>query len=116
MSRATLSGARPRVSQSLRLSASAADAEQPPPILVAGADSAQRAAVVHELTHTLPDGACFEEAAAFWEVLARSHECRMVVFSGDLEDGTAEEFMKTLGQRHPELPAVSLKTAPLSAA
>jgi DNA-binding NtrC family response regulator len=114
MSRTALADQGLPVSQSLRLSGGAG--EQASPILVAGADSAQRAAVLHELTHTLPDGTCFEEASAFWEVLARSPECRMVIFSGDLEDGTAEEFMQTLGQRHPELPAVSLKTAPPFAA
>jgi DNA-binding NtrC family response regulator len=114
MSRTALSDHGLAASQSLRLSSTAG--EHAPPILVAGADSAQRAAVLHELTHTLPEGTCFEEAGAFWEVLARSPDCRMVIFSGDLEDGSAEEFMQTLGQRHPELPAVSLKTAPLSAA
>ena len=115
MSSAAIADGRPRVSQSLRLSG-APGAEEAPPILVAGADPGQRAAVLHELAHTLPEGTCFEEASAFWEVLARSHECRMVVFSGDLEDGAAEEFMHTLGQRHPELPAVSLKAQPLSCA
>jgi hypothetical protein len=37
----------------------------------------------------------------------------MVIFSGDLDDGAAEEFMHTLGGRHPELPAVSLKAQAL---
>lgn len=73
-----------------------------------------RASVRHELANTLPEGTTFEEASVFWEVLARSPECRMVVFSGDLEDGSAESFMQTLAQRHPELPAVSLKTQPFS--
>jgi hypothetical protein len=112
MSRVALANGRPGVSQSLRLSA-AADARGVAPILVAGADPAQRAAVLHELTHTLPEGTSFEEASAFWEVLARSPECRMVIFSGDLDDGAAEEFMHTLGGRHPELPAVSLKAQAL---
>jgi hypothetical protein len=84
-----------------------------PPILVAGADMAQRAAVLDELTQRLPKDTRFEEASAFWEVLARAPECRMVIFSGDLEDGAAEALMQTLGQRRPELPAVSLKTASL---
>ena len=86
------------------------------PILVVGADSALRASVLHELAHTLPEGTSFEEASAFWEVLARSPECRMVIFSGDLEDGSAESFMQTLAQRRPGLPAVSLKTQPLPGA
>jgi DNA-binding NtrC family response regulator len=97
-----------RAPQSLRLFSSRRS-ESPRPILVAGADSAMRASVRHELAHTLPEDTTFEEASVFWEVLARSPECRMVVFSGDLEDGSAESFMQTLAQRHPELPTVSLK-------
>jgi DNA-binding NtrC family response regulator len=102
-----------RVPQSLRLLSIARRENPPRPILVAGADSAMRASVLHELTHTLPEGTRFEEAGAFWEVLARSPECRMVVFSGDLEDGSAESFMQTLAQRDPRLPVVSLKAQAL---
>jgi hypothetical protein len=107
-----LANGRPGVSRSLRPSA-ATDAGEVAPILVAGADPAQRAGVLQELTHTLPAGTSFVEASAFWEVLARSPECRMVIFSGDLEDGAAEEFMHALGRRHPELPSVSLKAQAL---
>jgi hypothetical protein len=112
MSRIALAGGRPGVSPSLRPSAATA-AGGVAPILVAGADPAQRAAVLGELTQTLPDGTCFEEASAFWEVLARSPECRIVIFSGDLKEGAAEELMLTLRQRHPGLPTVSLKAQPL---
>ncbi|HEX4564646.1 MAG TPA: hypothetical protein VH115_09345 [Solirubrobacteraceae bacterium] len=112
MSGIALADGRPGVSRSLRPSA-ATDAGEVPPILVAGADLAQRAAVLDELAQTLPDGTRFQEAGAFWEVLARSPECRMVIFSGDLEEGAAEEFMLTLRQRHPELPTVSLKVQAL---
>jgi len=104
----------PQVSQSLRLSP-ARSGEQAVPILVAGADRVQRAIVLRELAETLPEGTRFEEAAAFWEVLARSPDCRMVIFSGDLEDGAAEAFMQSLAQRHPQLPLVNLKTQPLAA-
>jgi hypothetical protein len=114
MSRTALADAGSRVAQSLRFSAPAG-AKASPPILVAGADAAQRAAVLSELAQTLPEGTRFEQASAFWEVLSRSPECRMVIFSGDLEDGAAEEYMSALSQRYPELPAVSLKTQPLNA-
>jgi len=105
----------PQVAQSLRLSP-ARHGEQKIPILVAGADAVQREIVRRELADTLPEGTCFDEAAAFWEVLARAPECRMVIFSGDLEDGTVESYMQSLAQRHPRLPLVNLKTQPLSAA
>jgi hypothetical protein len=113
MPNTTVATAAPRLngSQSLRLRPTKVR-EQAPPILLAGADSAQRAAVLHELTHTLPEGTRFEEASAFWEVLALAPECRMVIFSGDLEDGTAESLARTLGRRRPQLPVVSLATAP----
>jgi hypothetical protein len=104
----------PLVSQSLRLSP-ARPGEQTVPILVAGADPVQRTIVLRELAETLPEGTWFEEAAAFWEVLARAPDCRMVIFSGDLEDGTVEAYMQSLAQRHPQLPLVNLKTQPLAA-
>jgi hypothetical protein len=84
------------------------------PVILAGADSAQRAAVLHELTHTLPEGTTFAEVGAFWEVLAKAPRSRMVIFSGDLKDGPAEALMQTLRRRHPELPVASLKSAPLT--
>jgi hypothetical protein len=56
----------------------------------------------------------FEEVEAFWEVLARASQSRMVIFSGDLPDGPAETLAHTLGDRHPDLPVVSLKTSPAS--
>jgi DNA-binding NtrC family response regulator len=108
VSRTALAAESIHISQSLRLLPARPGAEASP-VLLAGADSVQRTAVRHELASTLPGGTCFEEASAFWEVLARSPECRMVIFSGDLEDGAAESYMQTLKQRHPELPAVSLK-------
>jgi hypothetical protein len=90
--------------------------EQAPPVLVAGGDPAERAAVLTELALTLPAHTRFEEAAAFWEVLALAPTCRLVLISGDLRDGAAEALAQTLGQRHPGLPVVSLKTAPLAEA
>jgi chloramphenicol 3-O-phosphotransferase len=84
------------------------------PIILAGADSAQRAAVLHELTHTLPEGSTFVEVDAFWEVLEQAPHSRMVIFSGDLEDGAAEAHMRTLRRRHPDLPVASLKTPSLA--
>jgi hypothetical protein len=84
------------------------------PVILAGADSAQRAAVLHELTHTLPEGTRFVEVDAFWEVLAKAPRSRMVIFSGDLQDGRAEALMDTLRRRHPDLPVASLKTPSLA--
>jgi DNA-binding NtrC family response regulator len=83
------------------------------PVLLAGADSAQRAAVLHDLANTLPEGTSFDEAATFWEVLARAPESRMVILSGDLEDGSAQALVRALGHRHPQLPVVSLRTPSL---
>lgn len=82
-------------------------------VLVAGADSAQRAAVLHELTDTLPAGTVFEEASARWEVLTRAPTSRMVVLSGDLDDVAAASFTRTLAHRHPRLPVVSVQASAL---
>jgi hypothetical protein len=84
------------------------------PVILAGGDTAQRAAVLHELTHTLPEGTTFVEVGTFWEVLAQAPQSRMVIFSGDLEDGAVEAHVRRLRHRHPNLPVASLKTPSLS--
>jgi hypothetical protein len=78
------------------------------PVLVAGPNSAQRAAVVDELTQTMSPSTTFEEAGALWEVLAWASASRMVILSGDLDDVPAESLMRMLGHRYPGLPVVSL--------
>jgi hypothetical protein len=80
------------------------------PILLAGANLVERAAVLQELTHTLPGDTVFEEVGAFWEILARAPQCRMVIFSGDLADGCAEGLANVLRTRYPDLSVLSLKT------
>jgi hypothetical protein len=81
------------------------------PVLVAGPNSAQRAAVVDELTQTMSSSTTFEEAGALWEVLAWASASRMVILSGDLDDVPAESLMRMLGHRYPGLPVVSLDAA-----
>jgi len=83
--------------------------EDSSPVLVAGPNSAQRAAVVDELTQSMAPSTTFEEAGALWEVLAWASASRMVILSGDLDDVPAESLMHMLGQRHPGLPVVSLE-------
>ena len=56
----------------------------------------------------MPQGTSFQEASAFWEVLAQAPGSRMVILSGDLEDGPSESLMQAIGNRHPGLPVVSL--------
>jgi DNA-binding NtrC family response regulator len=77
-------------------------------VLVAGRDPDQRAAVLEELIQTLPPSTVFEQADAFWEVLQRAPDTRMVVLSGDLEDVTARSLPQILSHRHPDLPVVNL--------
>jgi hypothetical protein len=78
------------------------------PILVAGRDACQRAAVLDELTQTMPPSTVFEEVGEFCDVLERAAASRMVVLSGDLDDVPAESLMQKLAHRHPGLPVVSL--------
>jgi hypothetical protein len=83
-------------------------------VLVAGGDETQRAAVLDELTQTMPPSTVFEEAGAFCQVLERAPSSRIVVLSGELDDIDAESLMQRLAHRHPGLPVVSLN-APVPA-
>ena len=78
------------------------------PVLVVGRDRVRRVAVLEDLTQSMPTGTRFEEAWAFWQVLARAPESRMVIVSGELDDVPAGSLIRTLGQRHPDLPIVSV--------
>jgi hypothetical protein len=78
------------------------------PVLVAGRDSARRAAVLHDMTQTMPPETIFEQAGAFWEVLVRAPATSMVILSGELDDVPAESLLQMLAHRHPGLPVVSL--------
>ncbi len=77
-------------------------------MLIVGRDRVRRVAVLEDLTQSMPSGTRFEEAWAFWQVLARAPESRMVIVSGELDDVPAGSLMHTLGQRHPDLPIVSV--------
>lgn len=77
-------------------------------ILVAGADPAQRAAVLRDLSEALPAETEFGEAGAAWEVLEQASSSGVVMLAGDLDEVTAESLMHVLGHRHPSLPVVAL--------
>ncbi|HWX45834.1 MAG TPA: hypothetical protein VNY52_10995 [Solirubrobacteraceae bacterium] len=77
-------------------------------ILVAGADSEQRAAVLHDLTVALPANTQLREACAVSEVLAQAPSSSVVMLAGDLGEVSAESLMHVLGERHPSLPVVAL--------
>jgi DNA-binding NtrC family response regulator len=90
----------------LRLLQQNAPEEQP--VLIAGRDSAGRAAVLRELSRTMPADTLFEQAGAFWEVLERAPAISMVILSGELDEVPAESLLGMLAHRHPDLPVVSL--------
>jgi hypothetical protein len=77
-------------------------------ILVAGADPIQRAAVLHDLSKTLPDSAQIGEACAVAEVLEQASSSSVVMLAGDIGEFSAESMMHMLGDRHPALPVVAL--------
>jgi DNA-binding NtrC family response regulator len=85
----------------------------PQPLLVAGADSARRRALLDDLLDTMPEGTSFEEASTLSEVLERAPMSRIVVLSGGLEDASAKSLMRVLGQRHPTLPIITMDPAGL---
>jgi hypothetical protein len=78
------------------------------PVLIAGEDSAGRAAVLRDMSRTMPPSTTFEEAGAFWEVLVRAPASSMVILSGELDEIPAGSLMQMLARRHPGLPVVSL--------
>jgi DNA-binding NtrC family response regulator len=77
-------------------------------ILVAGSDPARRAAVLDDLSRSLPPTARLGEAAAAWEVLERASSSSVVMLAGDLDDLSAASLMSVLGARHPSLPVIAL--------
>ncbi|MCW3028389.1 MAG: hypothetical protein JWN81_1600 [Solirubrobacterales bacterium] len=79
------------------------------PILIAGANTPRRAALLADLTETLPAGTVFEELSTLAEVLERAPASRMVILNGGLEDVSGRALMRILGQRHPTLPVISLE-------
>jgi hypothetical protein len=83
------------------------------PLLVAGANSARRTALLEDLIDTMPEGTSFEQASTLSEVLQRAPGSRMVILSGGLEDASAGSLMRILGQRHPTLPIVNMDPAGL---
>lgn len=78
------------------------------PVLVAGGKPSSRAAVLRDLTETLPSNTRFDEARGAGELLARARDSRMVVLSGDLGDISAKSAMHMLTHHHPEVPVVRL--------
>jgi hypothetical protein len=80
-------------------------------ILVAGADPAQRAAVLHDLSEALPASTQIGEACAVWEVLEQAPSSSVVMLTGDLGEVSAESLMHELGSRYPSLPVVALGLA-----
>jgi len=77
-------------------------------ILVAGSDPARRAAVLHDLSRSLPSTARIGQAAAAWEVLEQASSSSVVMLAGDLGDVSAESLMRLLGARYPSLPVIAL--------
>jgi hypothetical protein len=78
-------------------------------ILVAGADAQQRAAVLQDLSESLPAASTqLGEAGAVWEVLEQAPSSSVVMLAGDLGEVSAESLMEVLGRRHPSLPVVAL--------
>jgi hypothetical protein len=81
------------------------------PVLLAGGDTAARAAVQRELVESMPARTSFEQAGAVWEVLVRAPASSMVILSGELEDIPAGALMQMITRRHPEVPIVRLDGA-----
>ena len=85
--------------------------ESPARVLVVGPNVARCAALLDELTRTLPASTRFEQAGSVSDVLQHAPDSRMVVLAGDLPDTPAETLARMLAHRHPELPVLSVDEA-----
>jgi hypothetical protein len=100
----------------LRARALADDRAASSPILLAGADASRRAALRAELGGALPQSTPFAEADSVFEVLERAPASRLVVLAGDLDDTSARNLMRIVGERYPRLPVISVEAnGPLAA-
>jgi len=78
----------------------------PTRVLIAGSDASRRAALLDELTETLPANTVFAEADTICEVLESAPHSRMAIITGDLDGAPAEPLMHMLTHRHPALPVL----------
>jgi hypothetical protein len=78
----------------------------PTRVLIAGSDAGQRAALLDELTQTLPASTVFAEADEICGVLEYAPHSRMAIITGDLDDAPAESLVHMLTHRHPALPVL----------
>jgi hypothetical protein len=78
----------------------------PTRVLLAGSDGGRRAALLDELTQTLPASTVFEQAEGVCQALEHAPGSRMAFITGDLNDAPAESLMRMLAHRHPELPVL----------
>jgi hypothetical protein len=74
--------------------------------VLAGGDSATRAAVREELLRGEPRALVFE-ADDVWDLLQLAPRASLVVLAGDLQDAPAASLVRLLGHRHPELNVIS---------
>jgi molybdopterin-guanine dinucleotide biosynthesis protein A len=88
--------------------------EGPARVLVVGPSAERRAALLDELTRTLPPSTRFEQAGAVSEVLEHASASRMVVLAGDLAEAPTDALARMLAHRHPELPVLSVDEASAS--
>ncbi len=84
------------------------------PVLLAGADAHERAALRAELGATLAPRTGWVEVDDVAGVLERAASSRMAILAGDLDDSDAGSLMRLLGRRHPELPVIRVD-APMPA-
>jgi DNA-binding NarL/FixJ family response regulator len=77
-------------------------------VVIADSDAARRAALLDELTQTMPEGTIFQEAGTVSEVLEHARDSHLVILGGALQEVPASSLIRILGQRHPGLHVVNL--------
>jgi hypothetical protein len=86
------------------------------PVLLAGANARERAALRAEFGAMLPRRTEWVEADDVAGVLERAAYSRMVILAGDLDDADMESLVRLLGRRHPELALIRVDASMPAAA
>jgi DNA-binding NarL/FixJ family response regulator len=77
-------------------------------VVIADSSAARRAALLDELTQTMPEGTIFKEAGTVSEMLEHARDSRMVILGGALGEIPASSLIRILSERYPGLHVVNL--------
>jgi hypothetical protein len=78
-------------------------------IVIGDPDAPRRAALLDELTQSMPESTVFLEASTVTQLLDHARGSRMVILGGPLEEIPTSSLMRLLAARHPGVHVVNLQ-------